>query len=132
MCVLQHNTNIRSLVFLESDAFPFLLWVVAKSVCVMACPCGSVLVVGVETLAERLSCSSIGKKVAGLRPRHSHAKLGLINARDPAQCKNGMRIKLSAWPVLPPPPSSNQAFLRTAVVTLTTADLIERGGQSDR
>ena len=82
----EHNTNKSCCIF-QRVTFPFLLWM-AKSVCIMACPCGSVLV-GVETLHERLSCSGMGKKVAGLRPRHSHAKLGLINARD-AQCKNGM------------------------------------------
>ena len=57
------TTQLAKLNF-QRVALSFLLWV-AKSVCVMACPCGSVPV-GVETLHERLSCSRPGKKVAGL------------------------------------------------------------------
>ena len=55
------TTRLAKLNF-QRVALSFLLWV-AKSVCVMACPCGSVPV-GVETLHERLSCSQPGKKVA--------------------------------------------------------------------
>ena len=140
--LLRHNTTGQEHDYLFRVELPFLLWV-AKSVCVMACPCGSVPV-GVETLHERLSCSRPGKKVASLsktltcqigthqctrRPmeewyvRHEDKVYWQAGSGEPAWGLCSLPGRL--------PPPSNQA-LRTAVVTLTTADLIERGGQSDR